>query len=310
MLASRDSSRIRAQQVVNSYFAQEASYWSDIYRLYGVKEFVHQERLRIVLDLVDRLSLPTETRALDVGCGGGWAATALAAHGCSVTAMDPVQEMVDATRDRAKTHKVADKVRATLGDVHSLPFVDNAFDIVLAIGVLPWLPSIEPPLREMHRVLRSGGYLIVTLDNHWSLRWLLEPLTNPMIRPVKESLKRLLRLFGHERPGAPWYPMSRSKFDSLLAATRFVKLLGTTLGFGPFTCLNRQFLPFRVGMKVHRTLQHLADRGFPLLRSAGCHYIVLSTKAEDFRAKAPSHPSRDTDCLMSNLHEESEAGAL
>src|SRR5437870_5347331 len=97
---------IRGQQVVNSYFAEQASYWADIYHLDGVKEFIHQERLRIVLDMVNKLSLPAEARALDVGCGGGWAATALAAHGYAVDAIDPVQEMVDVTRDRANRYKL------------------------------------------------------------------------------------------------------------------------------------------------------------------------------------------------------------
>ncbi len=278
MATTDANSRIREQRVVNRYFAQEASYWADIYRLGGVKEFIHQERLRIVLDVINRLALPTGTRALEVGCGAGWATTALAEQGYSVDAIDPVPEMVDATRARAKEHNVEHRVRSNLGDVYCLPFSENRFTIVIAMGVLPWLPSIEPPLREMARVLRDGGYLIVTLDNRWSLRWLVEPLTNPLMTPGKDFIKRTLRRFGHERPGAPWYPSSRATVDAVLNTTGFEKALSMTLGFGPFTCLNRALLSSRTGLSVHRALQGLADRGFPLLRSGGCHYIVLAKK--------------------------------
>jgi ubiquinone/menaquinone biosynthesis C-methylase UbiE len=268
----------RHQELTNTYFVQQASYWADIYHLHGVKELIHQERLRILLDLVSRLCLPTGTTALEVGCGAGWAATALAERGLSVDAIDPVQEMVDATRARAETHKVEDRVRTKIGDVYSLPFSDNTFKIVIAMGVLPWLPSIESPLREMNRVLANGGYLIVTLDNRWSLRWLVEPLTNPLVTPGKELLKRALQQFGYEQPGAPWYPTANGYVDAVLDSTGFQKLLGMTSGFGPFTCLNRELLSARIAMRLHSRLQRLADRGVPILRSAGCHYIVLASK--------------------------------
>ena len=268
------------QELTNTYFAQQASYWADIYRLQGVKQFIHQERLRMLLDLVRRLSLPTGAPALDVGCGAGWAATALAERGLSVDAVDPVQEMVDATRARADIHKVEEMVRTKIGDAYSLPFGDNTFKLVIAMGVLPWLPSIESPLREMNRVLTNGGHLIVTLDNRWSLRWLVDPLTNPLIMPGKELLKRALQRFGYERPVAPWYPTANGYVDVVLHNAGFQKLSGTTFGFGPFTCLKRELLPSRLGIKLHSSLQHMADRGVPLLRSAGSHYFVLAKKGD------------------------------
>jgi len=49
------------------------------------------------------------------------------------------------------------------------------------------------------------------------------------------------------------------------------------LGFGPFWLLNR-LLPQAFGVKLHRALQGLADRGVPVLRSAGAQYITLSRK--------------------------------
>jgi 2-polyprenyl-3-methyl-5-hydroxy-6-metoxy-1,4-benzoquinol methylase len=276
-----EASPNRGQAVTDRYFARHASYWAEIYKLQGVKEFIHQERLRIVLDLVNELSLPTGAAALEVGCGAGYASTALAEQGYKVDAIDTVQEMVNTARARAKQHKVDDKVRVNIGDVYSLPFSDNKFNVVIAMGVLPWLPFVELPLREMSRALQPGGYLIVTVDNRWALRWLVDPLTNPLIIPGKELIKRVLQGFGHQRPCAPWYPTSKAAFDAVLATTGLEKVSGVTAGFGPFTWLNRELLSFQRGVKLHSRLQRLADQGVALLRSTGCHYIVLARKPGD-----------------------------
>ena len=275
-----DGTGNQAQGLTDRYFAQHASDWDQIYRLHGVKEFIHQERLRTVLALISGLALPAGAPALEVGCGAGYAATQLAEQGYSVDAIDPVQEMVDATRTRATRLGLNARVRARIGDVCSLPFQDETFRMVIAMGVLPWLPSIDQPLREMSRVLRPGGYLIVTTDNLWSLRWWLEPLSNPLVRPAKELLKRVLRLLGREASCAPWYPTSRSTLDGLLESKGLEKVAGLTSGFGPFTCLNREFLSPRRGRALHSRLQHMANQGVPVLRSTGCHYIVLARKID------------------------------
>jgi len=59
-------------------------------------------------------------------------------------------------------------------DVRCLPFADNQFDIILSNSILDHFQSsgeIVTSLRELHRVLRPGGQLILTLDN----------LANPII---------------------------------------------------------------------------------------------------------------------------------
>jgi len=267
------------QLFTNRYFARHASAWADIYQSKGVKDVVHQERLHHVLGLVEKLALPAGTRALDVGCGAGYAAVALAQRGFDVDAIDPVPAMLDATRSRALRHAVKPRVRTASGDVHSLPFEDHAFGLVIALGVLPWLPSVVRPLQEMGRVLRPGGCLVVTTDNLWSLRWWVEPLNNPLIMPAKQAAHRVLKRFGREPSCAPWYPTSAGKLDRLLQHLGFEKTAGLTAGFGPLTCFNRELVPARWGLVLHRQMQRLANAGAPIVRSLGCHYIVMARKA-------------------------------
>ncbi len=266
------------QKLVNSYFDEVASYWGELYEGSGVQEFVHQERLRIVLDLVDRIGLPASTRVLEVGCGAGMATVALGKKGYAVEATDTVQAMVDSTRQRAIKAGLQSRVRSSLEDVHSLSFPDRAFGLVVAMGVLPWLPSIEKPMLEMSRVLQPAGYLIVTVDNRRGLRWFLDPLTNPLLRPAKEMAKRALQRLGLMGPAVRPHLTSARECDAALRAAGLRKVEGVTLGFGPFSLLKHQLLPNSVGLTVHRRLQALADRGFPGLRSAGSQSIVLARK--------------------------------
>ena len=55
--------------------------------------------------------------------------------------------------------------QALRGSAEALPLASAAFDLVLCMGVLEYLPSIGVALRELHRVLRPGGLLIASMLN-------------------------------------------------------------------------------------------------------------------------------------------------
>jgi ubiquinone/menaquinone biosynthesis C-methylase UbiE len=267
---------LREQERVNSYFEQEAAYWAQVYQRGGVQDVVYQERLRITLALVDGIGLPPKARVLEVGSGAGFATVALARRGFEVEAIDSVQAMVDRTRIRTAVSGVAHQVRCAVGDVHALAVPDATFDLVLALGVLPWLPAVERPLREMRRVLRPGGSVIVSVDHRWGLSRLVDPVTNPVLRPVKVAAKRALGRPDRPEPRAQLH--STGELDSSLAACGVEKLEGATLGFGPLRLFGWEVLPRPAGLALHRALQGLAEHRVPLLRAAGSQYLVLGRK--------------------------------
>jgi ubiquinone/menaquinone biosynthesis C-methylase UbiE len=271
-----DDRVVAEQKAVNSHFAEWAAEWAEIYERQGVNAFFYRERLRIVLEMASRLGLPAQTSVLEVGCGAGFATLALARMGYAVHAVDPVPQMIAATRERVKRAGQEHRVLSSLGDVRTLCFPDQTFGLVIAMGVLDWVSPIEQPLREMRRVLRPEGYLIVTVGNRWGLRKLMEPLTNPMLRPAKELAKRLLR----RRPRARPRGISLRRCDALFAVVGLKKMDSLTFGFGPFSIFGREFLPSSVGLKLHCRLQAAADRGFPVLRSSGSCYIALLRKCD------------------------------
>jgi len=270
---------MRHQKLVNSHFTEVASYWAEVYqRGDDVDAVIFQERLSVVLELVERIGLPRHARLLEIGCGAGYTTAALARLGYVVDAIDAVDAMVEATRSLAAKVGLATRVTSTRGDVHALPFPDATFGLVVAIGVLPWLPSMEKPVEEICRVLRPGGCSIVSVDNRWGLRQFVEPFTNPLLMPAKELAKGIARPFRRGKAGALNHTTSRRQCDALLRASGMEKLEGVTLGFGPLRFFNREMLPNPVGLKLHRWLQGLADRDVPLLRGGGYQYLVLARK--------------------------------
>jgi ubiquinone/menaquinone biosynthesis C-methylase UbiE len=268
------------QRSVNSHFEEDASYWGAYERDDDLNALIYQKRLRILLELVKRIELPRHERVLEVGCGAGQATVALAKLGYAVDAIDAVQVMVDATRDRAVKARLESTVSCNLGDVRALSFPDETFGLVVALGVLPWLPSNEKPMNEMSRVLRPHGYLIMSVGNRWGLPQLLDPFANPYLRPARQLAKKFVRrvLRRGQFPRPRWRPTSIRDCDALLAANRLEKLDGITFGFGPFTLLGYRVLPHSLGVKVHDGLQALADRGVLVLRSTGALYTVLARK--------------------------------
>jgi SAM-dependent methyltransferase len=271
----------RHQRLVDSHFREAAPYWADIYeRDDDVDAAIYRRRLRTVLDLVQQIALPERSRVLEIGSGAGYATLALARGGHKVDAIDAIETMVEATRDRVAGAGLAASVNCRLGDIHALDFPDGAFGLVVAMGVLPWLPSIERPLREMSRVLRPSGYALVTVDNRWGLRQVLEPYTCPLLRPAKQAVKTVLAPFRQRKIRSLTHSISIKRCEASFRAAGLDKVLGVTIGFGPFTIFNHAAIPAGIGMMLHRYLQALADRGVRGLRSAGSQYVILARKRE------------------------------
>ncbi len=265
------------QSRIDAHFQSAASYWKQIYDQDDVLAAIHQLRRERVLRLVDQLA-PKTARVLEIGCGAGLTTVAMAERGFYVDAIDTVQEMIDYTRDLAERSSVAARVHVSQGDVHRLQAPDDAYDLVLTIGVLPWLPVIEQPLREMCRVLRPGGILIVNIDNKWSLHRVLDPALNPITLPLKHALRNALWRRGWREPKAREWTLSRPRFDRQLSQAGFTKIQDVTLGFGPFTLFGREPLSARLGERLNRRMQDWAGGGVPVVRSSGSQYLVAARR--------------------------------
>jgi 2-polyprenyl-6-hydroxyphenyl methylase/3-demethylubiquinone-9 3-methyltransferase len=99
-------------------------------------------------------------RLLDVACGGGLLAPLLRGSGYQHLGVD----LSASAASQAREHGI-DVVR---GDVTSLPFRDNSLDVVVAGEILEHIVELSAGIREVCRVLRPGGTLVVdTIANTW-----------------------------------------------------------------------------------------------------------------------------------------------
>jgi SAM-dependent methyltransferase len=115
-------------------------------------------RREIFLRLLDRLLPPSRNgrprRILDVGCGTGTMLLHLARYG-SVQGVDADEEAVRFCRQRGIEYVQRAEV--------PLPFEPEAFDLVTLLDVLEHVDDDRGMLRELNRVLRPGGMLLLTV---------------------------------------------------------------------------------------------------------------------------------------------------
>jgi len=102
-------------------------------------------------------------RALDLCCGTGDIAKALADAGASVVGLDFSEPMLEVARSRsaARGNSAAGRMAFCRGDAQSIPFPEASFDVVTVAYGLRNLADWELGLEEMWRVLRPGGRLLV-----------------------------------------------------------------------------------------------------------------------------------------------------
>jgi len=112
------------------------------------------KRLLVSSLLSERLRRPG-LRILDVGCGTGGVLSALSAHGTTI-GVDRSPRAHQHTRMRGVTHVAA-------SEMDRLPFGDAAFDVVLMLDVLEHFADEAAVLRDVRRLLRPDGALLVSV---------------------------------------------------------------------------------------------------------------------------------------------------
>lgn len=102
---------------------------------------------------------PTD-RVLDIACGPGLVAEAVAPHVGSVVGIDATPRMVELARARSEAAGHA-KCAFQVAQAERLPFGDGTFDVAIARLALHHVPEPDVVLGEARRVLRADGLLVV-----------------------------------------------------------------------------------------------------------------------------------------------------
>ncbi len=97
------------------------------------------------------------TRFLDIGCGGGGASVLAAERGAQVSGLDAAEGLLTFARERVSNGDFR------VGDIESLPFDDEAFDVVFAANSVQYSEDRIAALRELGRVCAPKGRVVAGL---------------------------------------------------------------------------------------------------------------------------------------------------
>jgi len=150
-------------------------------------------RRKILADFVEaicRQVTDRRPRILDVGCGTGANLLMLSQYG-DAEGVDVSEDALAFCRERG-----LDKVR--LGAAEELPYEDGTFDLVTALDVVEHLDDDLAGLREMRRVLRPGGRVLLFVPTFMFLWGLQDDVSNHRRRYRLPELQRVLEQAGFE----------------------------------------------------------------------------------------------------------------
>jgi D-aspartate ligase len=269
--SDRPEPRGGSAATVKERFEEDAAFWRDVYESSDVDAQVYRERLSRALEYVDGLGLQNGARVLDVGAGAGVAAVALASRGFEVTAVDAAVAMLELTERRAAEEGV--KLSTVQGDASHLPTADGTVDVVVALGLLPWIEDPFSVLREFARVLRPEGAVILSSDNRWRLNEAADPALSALAEPLRRRITpHLRRVRGRQKATFIVRRHSLGELRNLLELAGFDVVAASTLGYGPVTFMRRPLLPGSLGLRLASALSRRG--GSRLLRLLGVHVIA------------------------------------
>jgi SAM-dependent methyltransferase len=114
----------------------------------------------------------TGKRLLEIGLGEGSDSELLIRQGAKWSGIDLTAESVARVKARL-TLRHLPYAELRQGSVLNLPFADGSFDVVFSHGVLHHVPDIKLAQKEIHRVLRQHGELVVMMYARWSVNYLI-----------------------------------------------------------------------------------------------------------------------------------------
>ncbi|MEM7199693.1 MAG: class I SAM-dependent methyltransferase [Planctomycetota bacterium] len=122
-------------------------------------------------------------RVLDVGCGTGDYIEVADAHNGAFFGIDFAPQMVEQAAERIPGHGERHLFVAGSGD--KLPFADNSFDLVLAMGYIEYFVDPDPAMIELRRVMKPGSTLVMQ-----AFKWeLFANIGRFVVGPMRRAVK-------------------------------------------------------------------------------------------------------------------------
>jgi SAM-dependent methyltransferase len=148
---------------------QQAQEYAETHALDRPDSRLRAVRIELLHELLTKFP---EGELLDAGCGPGVLVRSLLdspVYDYRITILDQSEAMIQ----YCVTHIESGRVRARVGDIESLPFVDARFDVTISTGALEYADA-SAAVRQLSRVTRPGGVVVVSMLNPLSPYWMTD----------------------------------------------------------------------------------------------------------------------------------------
>lgn len=147
--------------------------WDSDYYKETFKGYRLRSREKKVLEFLDKLNLPPNSKILELGYGAGVTSAKILERGFNLHGVDlsePLREIAI-----ANCRRVGGRYKLAIGDAENLNYADGSFDGVIGLGFIHYMKSPLRCLQEVNRVLKKNGYLIIGQENISGLHCLDSP---------------------------------------------------------------------------------------------------------------------------------------
>jgi ubiquinone/menaquinone biosynthesis C-methylase UbiE len=175
---------------VEKYFRKTACRWDELRKDY------YDENLRDIV--IQKANIKTGNVVLDIGCGTGFltlgVANAVGKNG-KVIGVDISKEMMEKAEENLSKARVSN-LEFRVGDAESIPLEDNSVDAVVGNMVLHHCPNPESAVKEMVRVLKPNGSLVLADMEEHKERWLKDEVADLWLGFNLQKIKEMLQTAG------------------------------------------------------------------------------------------------------------------
>ena len=149
--------------LAKKYFEENAvRYTEDFY--FQIKDHPKWIRHKSILELVEKFVPEKGSKVLDIGCGPGFLAIDLGRKGYVGIGMDISEKMLSIANKQVSESDIKGW-NFLLGDAERTNLEDASFDCAIASGVIEYMAEDVKMLKEMNRILKPDGHLILNISN-------------------------------------------------------------------------------------------------------------------------------------------------
>ena len=163
------------------------------------------------------------------------------------------------------------------GNVEHLPFPDASFDVVYAVGVFQYLKDERTAAKEICRVTKEGGVVLISFANYRMLHLFLDPYY--IYRTIKKisGINNQPANTGVEETPIRRYPLAQLR--NLFREYDLHEIQTTSTSYGPLKFWRREFLPLATSMRISDALHNWSEMKMLFaLKRVGNHLILTLRK--------------------------------